>query len=108
MHSDAYLFGFSWGLGVACYEPIRIIRIGEPGRNRTFDQRLKRPLLYRLSYGPCVLVEVLNIRVIEEKVNFFSRASEEREQTWYPPDGVENFLEAWKKSHETIGNNLWV
>jgi hypothetical protein len=27
-------------------------RESEPGRNRTFDQRLKRPLLYQLSYGP--------------------------------------------------------
>ena len=24
----------------------------EPRRNRTFDQRVKSPLLYQLSYGP--------------------------------------------------------
>ena len=29
----------------------------EPGRNRTFDLRLKRPLLYRLSYGPIFKAE---------------------------------------------------
>ena len=34
-------------------EPIRIeMRIGEPGRNRTYNQQIKSLLLCQLSYGP--------------------------------------------------------
>ncbi len=38
----------------------------EPGRDRTCDQRLKRPLLYRLSYGPVsieYIYEALHVQV---------------------------------------------
>ena len=53
----------------------RAIACGTSGRARTFDPRIKNPLLYRLSYGSLIGAETLAISPMSCKLRFNCRLS---------------------------------